>query len=47
MSARSRHPGGVQVALMDGSVRFVSETIDIETWQAVGTPYGNEVVTSW
>lgn len=24
----SRHPGGIQVALCDGSIRFISETID-------------------
>ena len=31
--ARSRHPGGVNVALADGSVRFVIETIDLVTWR--------------
>ncbi len=33
---RSFHPGGVQVALADGSARFVSETIDLQTWQHAG-----------
>jgi prepilin-type N-terminal cleavage/methylation domain-containing protein len=33
---RSKHPGGVQVALFDGSSRFVSETIDLVTWQRMG-----------
>ena len=37
-TARSMHPGGVNAALCDGSVRFVSETIDLITWQALGTP---------
>ena len=34
---KSRHPGGVQVCLVDGSVRFISETINHPvTWQALG-----------
>ena len=32
-TARSRHPGGVQVCLGDASVRFVSNTIDIPVWR--------------
>ena len=34
--ARSRHSGGVQVCLGDGSVRYVSENINLLTWQRVG-----------
>lgn len=34
-SARSRHPGGVQATLGDGSVPFIAETIDINTWRAL------------
>jgi prepilin-type N-terminal cleavage/methylation domain-containing protein/prepilin-type processing-associated H-X9-DG protein len=34
--ARSRHPGGVNAGLGDGSVRFVSGNIDILVWQRVG-----------
>lgn len=33
---RSQHPGGLQMALTDGSVRFVSETIDYVTWCYLG-----------
>jgi len=36
-AARSWHPGGVNVALGDGSVRFVSETIDRTTWNNLGS----------
>ncbi len=36
-SARSRHPGGVQATMGDGSVRFVPESIDIKVWQAMGS----------
>ena len=43
-SARSAHPGGVHAALVDGSVQFVSESIDLETWRALATRAGSEVV---
>jgi prepilin-type N-terminal cleavage/methylation domain-containing protein len=35
--ARSLHTGGVNVVLGDASVRFISNTIDRFTWQAMGT----------
>jgi prepilin-type N-terminal cleavage/methylation domain-containing protein/prepilin-type processing-associated H-X9-DG protein len=35
-SPRSRHPGGVNVLLCDGGVRFISDEIDTYTWQALG-----------
>jgi len=41
--ARSRHPGGVNVNFADGSVHFASETIDVETWRALGSRNGGEV----
>ena len=43
-AARSRHAGGVNVALCDGSVRFVTDTIDIFTWRALSTSYGKEAI---
>lgn len=42
--ARSRHTGGVQVTLADGSSRFISENIDLATWQNLGTIRGGEVL---
>ncbi len=36
VSSRSRHTGGVQVALADGSVRFVGSNVDLITWQRLG-----------
>lgn len=44
-SARSRHPGGVNASLMDGSVRFISETIDQAVWRAASTSQGSESVS--
>jgi len=42
--ARSYHVGGVHVLMADGAVRFVSENIDLGTWQAIATRGGEEVV---
>jgi prepilin-type N-terminal cleavage/methylation domain-containing protein/prepilin-type processing-associated H-X9-DG protein len=47
IAARSRHPGGVQVALCDGAVRFVSNNIFIDTWRAVSTTYNKDVATDF
>lgn len=35
-TARSRHSGGVQCSVGDGSVRFMTGTIDLTTWQRFG-----------
>jgi prepilin-type N-terminal cleavage/methylation domain-containing protein/prepilin-type processing-associated H-X9-DG protein len=43
--ARSRHPGGVNVGMADASVRFMSETIDLAIWQALGSRAGGEAVS--
>jgi hypothetical protein len=43
-SARSNHDGGVHAAMADGSVRFVSRTIDPAVWSALGTRAGGEVI---
>lgn len=42
-AARSRHPGGVNSVLCDGSVRFVNDDIALNVWQAMGTMNGSEV----
>jgi prepilin-type N-terminal cleavage/methylation domain-containing protein/prepilin-type processing-associated H-X9-DG protein len=41
--AYSYHSGGVNTVLADGSVRFVSETINYETWKAAATISGTEI----
>ena len=42
-AARSHHPGGVNVVLADGSVRFINDTIQVDTWRALSTRCGNDV----
>jgi prepilin-type N-terminal cleavage/methylation domain-containing protein/prepilin-type processing-associated H-X9-DG protein len=42
-ASRSRHPGGVNVLMGDGSVHFIEESISLATWQALGTIAGGEV----
>jgi prepilin-type N-terminal cleavage/methylation domain-containing protein len=42
----SLHPGGVNMGMTDGSIRFVKDTIDLKTWWAIGTRSGDEVVSS-
>jgi len=44
-AARSRHPGGVNVCMADGSVHFVQETIHIGLWQDLISIDGGEVVS--
>jgi prepilin-type N-terminal cleavage/methylation domain-containing protein/prepilin-type processing-associated H-X9-DG protein len=44
-AARSRHPGGVNVVMVDCAVRFVTDNIDQPTWQAMGTMNGSETVS--
>lgn len=43
--ASSRHPGGVNVLLMDGSVKFVGDSIDLSLWRALATRDGGETVS--
>jgi prepilin-type N-terminal cleavage/methylation domain-containing protein/prepilin-type processing-associated H-X9-DG protein len=44
-SFRSRHPGGLQFAFADGSVRFIPAAIDLATYRALSTIQGGEVVS--
>lgn len=41
---RSNHPGGVNLTLCDGSVRFVADSVDAATWHALWSRSGGEVV---
>jgi prepilin-type N-terminal cleavage/methylation domain-containing protein len=42
--ARSRHIGGVQASMCDGSVRFVSNGISLSTWMAAGSMNAGDVL---
>jgi hypothetical protein len=44
ITSRSYHPGAVQSAMMDGSVRTVANDVDIAVWRAAGTRNGGESV---
>jgi len=43
---RSLHPGGVNFAFADGSVKFVKQTINTQALMALGTRAGGEVVSA-
>lgn len=41
-AANSRHKGGVHVLMADGAVKFISNSIDVKVWRAIGTRAGKE-----
>lgn len=43
-TASSMHQGGINLAFADGSVKFISDSIDVKVWWAIGTRAGNEVM---
>ena len=46
VGASSYHPGGVNVVLIDGSVRFIKNTVNPQTWWALATKAGGEVISA-
>ncbi|QDS92442.1 hypothetical protein FF011L_11850 [Roseimaritima multifibrata] len=44
--ARSRHNGGVNHTLADGSVRMITDTTDLQVYHAMGSRNGNETIPS-
>jgi prepilin-type N-terminal cleavage/methylation domain-containing protein/prepilin-type processing-associated H-X9-DG protein len=45
-AARSRHAGGVNAAMCDGSIQFFSNDIDTSVWRAMSTSKGSEVINA-
>jgi len=46
ITATSAHPGGVNVGMLDGSVKFVKDTIAVQTWWALGSRDLGEIVSA-
>jgi prepilin-type processing-associated H-X9-DG protein len=46
IGASSYHPGGVNVGFLDGSVRFVKNSVSPITWWAIATMAGGEVISA-
>jgi prepilin-type N-terminal cleavage/methylation domain-containing protein/prepilin-type processing-associated H-X9-DG protein len=42
----SNHSGGVNMTMADGSVRFIKDSVSVQTWWALGTRAGGEVISS-
>jgi prepilin-type N-terminal cleavage/methylation domain-containing protein len=46
VTARSYHPGGVTSMLLDGSVRYVKNSVSLQVWRGLGTRAGNETISA-
>ena len=46
IGASAYHPGGVNVAFLDGSVKFIKNSVNPQSWWAISTKAGGEVVSS-
>jgi prepilin-type N-terminal cleavage/methylation domain-containing protein/prepilin-type processing-associated H-X9-DG protein len=45
-SPRSKHPGGVNAGMCDGSVRFIKNSVNVNIFRALASAKGGEVVSS-
>ena len=45
LASRSRHPGGVNVVMADGSVHFVKNQVNLAVWRALSTTQGREIIS--
>jgi prepilin-type processing-associated H-X9-DG protein len=46
MNPTSNHPGGVNVSFMDGSVHFIKNSVNLQTWWNMGTRGRGEIVSA-
>jgi len=46
-AVRSKHPNGVNASMCDGSVRFITNNIDINTWMGLGTMNGGDSLSDF
>jgi prepilin-type processing-associated H-X9-DG protein len=44
IGASSNHSGGVNVGFLDGSVKFIKDSVNLGTWGAIATKAGGEVI---
>jgi hypothetical protein len=47
VSARSKHTGSVHVLLTDGSARFASSNIDLNSWRQLGNHQDGNIIGEW
>ena len=45
LTSDSYHPGGVNILLADGSVRFIKDSVNGVAWRALSTVAGGEVIS--
>ncbi|WZO98497.1 DUF1559 domain-containing protein [Isosphaeraceae bacterium EP7] len=46
MNPTSNHPGGVNQSMMDGSVRFIKNSVNLNAWWALGTRNKGEIISA-
>jgi prepilin-type processing-associated H-X9-DG protein len=46
ITSRSRHPGGVNSLFCDGHVQFIKDSVNVATWQGLGSRNGGEVLSA-
>jgi prepilin-type N-terminal cleavage/methylation domain-containing protein/prepilin-type processing-associated H-X9-DG protein len=46
ITSRSYHSGGVNALFGDGSVHFIKESVNGETWRALGSVNGGEIISA-